>query len=161
MLVSTRTFVRVILVVVFLGGATPGPAAEDADKLAQCIVKSISESERDYIARWMFLLMSTHPSVESIVEIPSAELSDAREQVHGIFGTLLTDKCRAEAQRAIHVEGIEAFGQAYETLGYIAATELFSHGDVRDGLLSVSVIVNDVLTDLGIASDDAVDQSKE
>lgn len=131
-----RSLLRVLIVLFVLvtigsRGVAAGPYSDD---LAKCLVGSTTVDERNMFVRWMFSVMALHPAVKSVSAMTDAQRAELSQSVGKLYESLLTDRCRKEAQAAVKFEGTGTMQKAFEALGRAAALELFSHEAVVAGL---------------------------
>jgi hypothetical protein len=105
-----------------------------ADDLGKCLVNSTTKDDRTNLIRWLFVAASHHPAVSPIATVTPAQQEESDKQVGTLFMRLLTESCKAEAQKAIQAEGAVTIQFAFEVLGKVAGQELFSSPEVAGNL---------------------------
>jgi hypothetical protein len=111
--------------------AAAGPYSDD---LAKCLVKSTTKEDRVSLIRWLFAAASRHPAVSSIAKVSAAQLDEANKTIGELTMKLLTDSCKAEAQKAIQYEGLATLQLSFQVLGQVAGQELFASPEVAAGM---------------------------
>ena len=111
------------LVVLAAPSAFAGPYA---DEMAKCLVTSTSESDKNYLVKWMFAAAALHPAVKSISSVSDAQRNELNIKTAKLFERLLTESCKKQVQTAIKYEGQSTIESAFQVLGQVAARGLFS-----------------------------------
>jgi hypothetical protein len=102
-----------------------------SDDLSRCLVTKTSDADKILLAKWIFSVMSVHPSAAAIATISDADRTDVSEATAGVFEMLLTDSCRDESAKAVKYEGTVAIGNSFKVLGEIAMTTLLADPKVE------------------------------
>ena len=105
-----------------------------ADDFGKCLVASTTKDDRANLIRWLFVAASQHPAVKPIASISPAQQVESDKAVGALLMKLLTDSCKADAQKAIQYEGPITIQLAFEILGKVAGQELFSSPEVAANL---------------------------
>jgi hypothetical protein len=108
--------------------ATAGPYS---DEMAKCLVTSTSETDKNFLVKWMFAAASLHPAVKSISSISDAQRNEMNVKTAKLFERLLTESCKSQVQQAIKYEGQSTIESAFQVLGQVAARGLFSDPSVN------------------------------
>lgn len=108
--------------------AIPGTARAGiySDDLSRCLVAKTSDDDKILLAKWIFTVISVHPSAASMATISDASRTEVSVGTAGIFEALLTDSCRDESAKAVKYEGTAALGESFKVLGEIAMTTLLA-----------------------------------
>jgi hypothetical protein len=120
----------------------PALAGPHTDAMAECLVRSTSDSDRTSLVKWIFTTLSLHPAIKSLSTVSDALRDEMNKTVARLIETLLTESCRSEAQGAIKHEGPDAMRASFQVLGQVAAGSMFSHPDVSDGISEVGRYLN-------------------
>jgi len=97
-----------------------------SDEMAKCLVTSTSESDKNYLVKWMFAAAALHPAVKSISSVTDAQRNELNIRTAKLFEKLLTVSCKAQVQQAVRYEGQGTIESAFQVLGQVAARGLFS-----------------------------------
>lgn len=100
------------------------------DELSKCLVNSTTQADRVALVKWMFSAASLHPALKGMVSVSPQQLDDANKYTAGLLTRLLTESCRAEAEKALQYEGMATFQTSFQILGQVAGKELFSSPEV-------------------------------
>lgn len=124
-----------------------------SDDLSRCLVEASTSADKLTLVRWMFTAMALHPGVKSIASVPDEKNDLASKEVAGLFKTILTKTCKAQAMKAVKYEGAIALQSSFEIFGKVAASELFSHPDVVAGMSKLNKYMENekIQNELGIA----------
>lgn len=122
---------------------TPSPAAAPPDDgydaehaaqtqraLSECLVRSTSEEDRRALVAWIFMVVSHHPDVRSMVALGPKDEERIGRQASAVFETLLADRCAPQIRAAARYSGTEAIKQSFQYLGETAMGTLLEHPDV-------------------------------
>jgi len=115
---------------ILLFKAVPASAGPYTDDLTKCIVESTTMTERIEFVKWMFFAISMHPVAKEYSSVTEEQIAEANKQTAGLFMKLITESCREKAAKAIKYEGQAAFQTSFQTLGQVAAKDLFSDPEV-------------------------------
>ena len=122
--------------------SAPAQAGPDADALGHCLVNSSTSADKLALVTWMFTSMAQHPAVSEMANVSGEERRDSLQAMANLMTVLLTDRCGELARTAIRNEGPIAMQTSFATLGQVAATELFAHPDVANGLAELDSFLN-------------------
>lgn len=106
----------------------PGMAAAGpySDEMAKCLVASTSETDKNFLVKWMFAAAALHPAVKSASSVTDAQRSEINIKAAKLFERLLTESCKTQVQQAVKYEGPSTIESAFQILGQVAARGLFS-----------------------------------
>ena len=113
-----------------------------ADDLGKCLVNSTTKEDRANLIRWLFVAASHHPAVKPIATVTPAQQEESDKQMGTLFMKLLTESCKAEAQKALQTEGPGTIQFAFEVLGKVAGQELFSSPEVAGNLKGLAKYID-------------------
>jgi hypothetical protein len=121
-----RAHTLIVALLLAMAALHPGQARAGVygDDLARCLVEKTSDSDKVLLAKWIFTIISAHPSAVSLAKVSEAERTAVARQTAGVFQTLLTDTCREQTVKAMKYEGSQALGSSFKVLGEIAMTTL-------------------------------------
>lgn len=105
-----------------------------SDSLSDCISGKSTMDDHAVLVRWMFVAMSKHPAVSSLVTLTDAQVDQANKQMAELFTRLMTVTCKDQAKLALKNEGGIAVQQAFQKLGQQAGAELFIDPNVAKGM---------------------------
>ena len=109
------------------GPVSSGPFSE---KLGECFVRSTTNSDKNQLMRWMYILLAEHPVIKKDYNIAERDKVTADIAVADIVTNLFTRSCAKETNEAVKYEGEEAFSYSFELLGKVAAVGMFSDPNV-------------------------------
>ena len=110
---------------------TAAHAGPSTDALTQCLVKSTSTADHEVLTRWIFAMVTRHPSVSGLTSISDAQRADINQKAGALFTRLLTGDCGAEVKQAYKDEGEPAIESAFANLGATAMQQLMSDPKVQ------------------------------
>ena len=116
-----------------------GPYSDD---LARCLVDKTTKDDRVALIRWLFSAASRHPAVGAIAKVSAEQLDESNKVVGALLMKLLTDSCKAEAQRALQYEGPVTLQLSFQTLGQVAGRELFASPEVSGAMTGLKKYVD-------------------
>lgn len=107
------------------------------DDLSKCLVDSTTTDDRTALVKWMFAAASAHPAISSFSTVTQADRDTANQAMGVLFMKLMTESCRAQAQRALKYEGPATIQLSFQVLGQVAGAELFSNPEVAKGMAGI------------------------
>ena len=110
--------------------AVAGPFADD---MAKCLVNSTSPADRTVLVKWIFSVIALHPDLSALSSISPKQRDDLSRSAGALFQRLLVESCRSETQKALQNEGQQTIQYAFQVLGQVATTGLFSDPHVAEG----------------------------
>jgi hypothetical protein len=102
--------------------------------LGKCIVANITASDRQDLARWVFLSMATHPEVKQFSNGRAEAAEAAARKVGALFTRTMRDECANEVQEAARVEGPPVVRSAINFFTQLGVQELMVNHDVLAAL---------------------------
>jgi hypothetical protein len=106
--------------------------------LGQCIVANLSASDRQDLARWVFLSMAVHPEVKQFSVEGTEPAQAAARKVGALFTRILRDRCAKEINEAARAGGPPVVQSAINFFAQIGVQELMINKDVLSALGSFS-----------------------
>jgi len=106
--------------------------------LGQCIVANLSASDRQDLARWVFLSMAVHPEVRQFSVEGTEPAQAAARKVGALVTRLLRDRCAKEVNEAARAGGAPVVPSAINFFTQIGVQELMINKDVLAALGSFS-----------------------
>jgi len=64
-----------------------------SDDLSRCLVESSTSSDKLILVKWMFIAISLHPAVKSMVSVSAEQLDNSNKEIADLFVKLLTETC--------------------------------------------------------------------
>ena len=119
-----------VVAVASLAPAT-GHAGVYSDDLSKCLVARTSDEDKVLLAKWIFTVISAHPSTASLATIDEVEKVETAKGAGKLFETLLTASCHDETVKAVKCEGSPALGASFKVLGEIAMNTLLNDPKVQ------------------------------
>ena len=124
-----------LLAAIVLTGASAAHAGPYTDDLSKCAVESTTAEDRVDLVRWMFAAASSHPAVKPISSVSAETLDQANQKMAGIVMRVLTESCRAQAEKAVKYEGgAVAIQTSFQMLGQVAGQELCASPEVATAM---------------------------
>ena len=136
---KTLTAIAACMAVFLRSAALAGVFADD---LGKCLVNSTTKEDRANLIRWLFVAASHHPAVKPIATVTPAQQEESDKQMGTLFMKLLTESCKAQAQKALQTEGPATMQFAFEVLGKVAGQELFSSPEVAGNLQGLAKYID-------------------
>jgi hypothetical protein len=127
------------IAICFAGAAHAGPYGDD---MARCLVDSTTKDDRIALVRWMFAAAAANPAVAPIAKVSQQTMDDANATMAALMMRLLTDACREKTKKALKYEGGAALQLSFQTLGQVAAGELFSSPEVKKAMSGLETGLN-------------------
>ena len=123
--------IAVVLAAAALLAPATGRAGVYSDALSRCLVERTSDEDKVLLARWIFTVISAHPSTTSLATINEAQKVETVRGAGELFETLLAESCRDETAKAIKYEGTQALNTSFKVLGEIAMNTLMANPVVQ------------------------------
>ena len=120
-----------LLMASMCGGTVPALAGMYTDDLSRCLVDSSTKEDRTALVQWIFAAISQNPSIAAYSKATDADIEKANAAVGSLFMRLLTETCVDKARKAVKYEGAVAIQGAFEVLGKVASSDLFSDPKVQ------------------------------
>ncbi|MBW3138905.1 hypothetical protein KUV56_05075 [Ferrimonas balearica] len=114
--------------------SSPVQASVYTDDLSRCLVERSTTEDKFALVKWMFAAASRHPAVGDIANLSEQEAEQISRDAADLFVRLVSEVCREETRRAVKYDGASAIESAFEVLGQVAGTELFSTPEVIQSL---------------------------
>jgi hypothetical protein len=125
---------KLLAIALLLLAAMPSYAGPDTETLKTCLTDASTGKERKELARWIFIVLSTHPDMRSLVVVPNEERERSDKYVGELFTRLLTETCINEAKAASKNDGPEALSNGFGALGEAATQELMGNAEVESAM---------------------------
>ena len=100
-------------------------AQDSTTVFSNCLADSLNGKERKELAKWIFLSMAAHPSIESYSSISENDRQISNKYVGALITKLLTETCPAEMKKA-QKDNPLAIQKAFEFVGQIAMQEIMA-----------------------------------
>ena len=100
------------------------------DEFTKCLVGSMTEADKNFLVKWMFAAMASHPEVKSMASISAEQADELNKGAAILFERLLTESCLTQTREVIKYEGGSPMEGGFAVLGSIATRGLMSHPDV-------------------------------
>ena len=114
-----------IIIILSIKPTFSGPFS---DKLSQCMIRNISDTDNRILTNWIASVMVQHPQID--IEMSSSDIEFYNKSIALLFEDLLTVRCRQETADALTFESEEAFASAFEILGIVSMEKLIEHPSV-------------------------------
>jgi hypothetical protein len=106
--------------------------------LGKCIVANITASDRQDLARWVFLSMAANPEVKQFSNARAEAADAAARNVGALFTRTMRDECAKEVQEAARTEGPPVVPSAINFFTQLGVQELMTNRAVLTTLSSFS-----------------------
>ena len=120
-------FFSLIFIIIILS-IKPTFSGPFSDKLSQCMIRNISDTDNRILTNWIASVMVQHPQID--IEMSSSDIEFYNKSIALLFEDLLTVRCRQETADALTFESEEAFASAFEVLGIVSMEKLIEHPSV-------------------------------
>ena len=120
-------FFSLIFIIIILS-IKPTFSGPFSDKLSQCMIRNISDTDNRILTNWIASVMVQHPQID--IEMSSSDIEFYNKSIALLFEDLLTVRCRQETADALTFESEEAFASAFEILGIVSMEKLIEHPSV-------------------------------
>lgn len=104
--------------------------------LGECIVAKLSPTDRQDLARWVFLSMATHPEVKPLAAENGEATQAAARKVGALFTHTLRDTCAEQAKEAAQAGGPPVVASTIHFFTQLGVQELMTNKDVLASLAS-------------------------
>ena len=84
------------------------------DTFGKCIVRSTTQIEKGKLIQWMYIAISDHQILKSVVDFSEGDKTTADKQMAKIVMRLFTVACKTELKEAVKFEGPKAVREAFE-----------------------------------------------
>ncbi len=121
-----KKFTIATCIVVGVGNSMAGTYRDDFE---QCLVRSITASEKRTMVRWMYSILSFHPDLPAVRVFSETELDEVDRSMAFIFTRLITQACKSQAVLVSNYEQ-DGIKKAFGVLGTEAVRAVSSHPDV-------------------------------
>ena len=111
--------------------ATAAQAGPSTDALSACLVKSTTAEDHNVLERWIFAMVTRHPSVASMTSISDAQRAEINQKAGALFTRLLTQDCAPQVKQAYRDEGEPAIESAFGNLGFTAMQDIMADPSVQ------------------------------
>ncbi|MCK9538972.1 hypothetical protein [Dokdonella sp.] len=118
-------------------------AATATEALGTCLADETSGRDRKMLARWVFVAMSTHPTLKDVASVSAAARDAADREMATLVTRLLSEDCPAQTARAMREDGASALEGAFGSLGELAMVELMSHPAVAASIATYTKYLDD------------------
>jgi len=109
-------------------------AGSQAHGLGVCLTDSLNGKERKNLAKWIFLGMSAHSTIEPYYDVSAQDVDDSNRYVGALVTRLLTEDCPNQARLAFEEGGASGFEYAFSVVGKVAMQEIMSEPQVSQSL---------------------------
>jgi len=116
------------------GRAGPRP---DAQALAQCLVNSTTDDDKDDLVRWFVASTAQHPAAAELITVTPAQRANMASRVAVVFERLLTQDCRTQFHDARKAEGDETVSMSFAILVQTALGDLIENPTVSSALANI------------------------
>jgi len=106
--------------------------------LGKCIVANITASDRQDLARWVFLSMAAHPEARKFSNTRAEDAEAAARKVGVLFTREMRDECAKEVQEAARTDRPPVVPSAINFFTQLGVQELMTNRDVLATLSSFS-----------------------
>lgn len=115
--------------------STSATAQNTTDGLTRCLTKHISATDRQSMARWVFVTLSSHPDLTPYASAQAArETRSIQANMAKTLTRLMTENCARETKQTLRQGGTAAIQKAVTTVARQAISEVLSHTSVTASL---------------------------
>ena len=104
------------------------------DTFGKCIVKSTTQIDKDELILWMFIAISNHQTIKSVIDLSEGVKTTADKQAAKIVMRLFTVACKTELKEAVKNEGKQAVTDAFALLGKVSMGALMTDQNVQKAM---------------------------
>lgn len=105
-------------------------ASSETSNLSVCFTDSLNGKERKNLAKWVFLSMTHHETIQPYSKATAIDIDDSNRYIGALMTRLVTEDCPIEFEQAILAGGQGAVKNAFRTMGEVAMQELMTDGRV-------------------------------
>ncbi len=98
--------------------------------LAKCMIEETTISEKVNLVKWAVRLFGEHPSVD-IVKLDQSSTINLDKQIGSLVSSLLLDRCRPLARKALDYEGERSLITAFGIVSRASSNKIISHPNVQ------------------------------
>jgi hypothetical protein len=106
-------------------------ASPAGDTLSKCLSDNTTGKDRTDLAKWVFMVMGTHPELKAVAPVDAKSLENGHRNVADLFTKLISTSCASEMHAVIKTEGQSGLNAAFGHLGRIAMQELMGNREVN------------------------------
>ena len=121
-----QTIIKSILIFMCLSLFQFASAQDSTAKFSSCLIDSLNGKERKELAKWIFMAIAVHPSIESYAKIDKVERENTDKYVGALVTKLLTKLCPSDFKQAIKDNPL-ALQQGFELVGKVAMQEIMTN----------------------------------
>jgi len=101
------------------------------DSLSKCIVEKTTKEEKNLLMKWMFVIISEHPSIPENYKISNKDKVLSDIDMANLVMNIFHRHCTTEAKRAYKYEGENSVAESFRLLGEVAMRNLMNNDDVN------------------------------
>ncbi len=121
-----KKLINTLLILLSLFGASSSFAQDSTAVFANCLVDALNGKERKEMAKWIFLSMAVHPSIQSYASIADDDRLKSNKYIGALITRLLAEECPNELAAA-HKENPLAIQKGFELVGQVAMQEIVTN----------------------------------
>lgn len=106
-------------------------ANQSSQQLASCFTDSLNGRERKELAKWIFVAISTHSTLEPYANISTADRDSTDQFTANLITRLMTQDCPNQVKFAMKQHGSAALVDAFKLVGEVAMQELMNDANVN------------------------------
>ena len=107
------------------------------DDLSRCLVEKTSAQDKEVLVKWIFAMVSRHPSVSDIGNVSEDKLDQLNRTTADLMMRLMTESCHEPMAKAMQYEGGVAIQESFQVLGKVAAGALFANPQVSQAMTGI------------------------
>ena len=101
------------------------------DNLSKCIIEKTTKEEKSLLMKWMFVIISEHPSIPENYKISNKDKVLSDIDMANIVMNIFQIYCTTEAKQAYEYEGENSITESFKLLGEVAMRNLMNNDDVN------------------------------
>ena len=125
---------KTLLILSVIDGLLFPPLSQDnqsSQQLASCFTDSLNGRERKELAKWIFVAISTHSTLEPYANISTADRDSTDLFTANLITRLMTQDCPNQVKFAMKQHGSAALVNAFKLVGEVAMQELMNDANVN------------------------------
>ncbi len=121
-----KKLTKALLILISIIGPSPIFAQDNTTIFANCLVDALNGKERKEMAKWIFMSMAVHPSIELYASISDDGRLKSDKYVGALVTRLLAEECPNE-MAAAHKDNPLAIKKGFELVGQVAMQEIMTN----------------------------------
>ncbi|MAM87844.1 MAG: hypothetical protein CME36_11120 [unclassified Hahellaceae] len=111
----------------------PAYSQDNTQVFANCLADSLNGKERKELAKWIYLSMSVHPTLQSYSKSSDEDREQIDQRIGELVTRLLTENCPSELRAANKTDSL-AIQRGFEFVGQVAMQEIMTNKATAEAL---------------------------